>query len=146
MKEKNIDRRDFLKKSALTIAAGTVAFSAIDISKLIAAAGNSEDTEDTTEKVINLSDYPALQSTGGYAMITDKIIVIRTSSSNFVTLNITCTHKKCDVEFDGSGFECPCHGSEYNKTGKVLNGPATKNLRSYKTTYNSDNNTITIKM
>jgi Rieske Fe-S protein len=145
MEEKNINRRDFIKSSFVTIALGTVAFSALDITSLLAKASEKFNTE-TPEKVINLSDYPELQSVGGYAMVSKLVIVIRVSQSKFVALNITCTHKKCDVEYDGSGFECPCHGSQFNKYGKVTEGPAKNNLKSYKTEYNFDDDTLTIKM
>jgi cytochrome b6-f complex iron-sulfur subunit len=146
MEEKNIDRRDFLKKSIKAVAIGTLALSALDIKNLLAAVPESFSRSESPAKVINLSDYPDLQSVGGYAMISDKVIVIRTSSSKFVALNITCTHKKCDVDYNGTKFVCDCHGSEFSKTGKVLEGPATKNLKSYKTTYDSDAGTLTINM
>jgi len=143
MTDKNFSRRDFLKTSIKTLAIGTVALSTLNISGLIARASEQFE-ESTEEKVIKLSDYPALQSVGGYANITDKIIVIRTSQLKFIALNITCTHKKCDVEFDGNGFECPCHGSLFSKSGKVTQGPATKNLKSYKTVYNSEEDILTL--
>ena len=75
-----------------------------------------------------------------------KAFVMRTGSSKFLALSTLCTHKKCDVDFTGDGFECPCHGSTYDKSGKVTNGPAKKNLKSYKTTFNSEENTLTINM
>ena len=34
----------------------------------------------------------------------------------------------------------------YSSTGKVLEGPAKKNLKSYKTTYDAEANTLTINM
>jgi cytochrome b6-f complex iron-sulfur subunit len=143
MESKNFNRRDFIKSSFKTIAVGSLALSAIDVKKILA----SEPLESTgIQQVINLSDYPALGSVGGSAMISDKVIVIRSAGSKFIALNITCTHKKCEVEFDGSGFACPCHGSTYDRNGKVTNGPAKKNLRSYKTTYNEAENTLDIKM
>lgn len=146
MQKNDINRRDFLKKGAKTIAVGALALSSFDVLKLMASSDDYENVEGTVEKIINLSDYPALASVGGYAMITDKVIVIRKSSSKFIAINIVCTHKKCDVDYDGKGFECPCHGSTYNGNGKVLEGPATKNLKSYKVTYNSSDNTLTINM
>ena len=116
--------------------------SAIDIKKLLAQAESSKPSG--IAKVINLSDYPDLGSVGGYALVGGKTIVFRTGDSKFLALSLVCTHKKCEVEYNGSDFECPCHGSTYSKTGKVTNGPATKNLRTYKTTYSADDNTLTI--
>ncbi len=143
MKPENLKRREFISRSLKTVAAGSVALSVIDIRKLLASEPLSGEG---IQKVINLSEYPDLGSVGGSAMISSKVIVIRTGASKFLALNITCTHKKCDTEFDGSGFACPCHGSTYDKNGKVTNGPAKKNLKSYKTTFNEAENTLTVNM
>lgn len=143
MNSGNFNRRDFIRSSLKTIAVGSVALSALDVRKILA----SEPAETTgVQKVINLADYPDLGSVGGSAMITGKVIVIRTGGSQFIALNIVCTHKKCDTEFNGSGFECPCHGSTYDRSGKVTGGPAKKNLKSYKTSYNEAENTLTVNM
>ena len=41
-----------------------------------------------------------------------------------------CTHLGCTVfQGDEGGFECPCHGSEYDREGHVTHGPAQKDLR-----------------
>ena len=147
MNDNKINRRDFLLKGAKAAAVGAIAFSSLDIIKLVAASKESETEKSTgADKIINISDYPALGRTGGYEEVSKNILVIRTSSSKFLAINTVCTHKKCDVDFDGSSFECPCHGSTYSKTGKVTGGPSTKNLKTYKTEYNADNNTLTIKM
>lgn len=141
MDKENVNRRDFLKTSFKTIAIGSLALSAIDIKKLIA---ESEDKGNTTDamKVINVGDYPELSSVGGQVQI-GKVSISRTGQSKFLALSTICTHKKCDVDSTGNGFECPCHGSTFSKTGKVLIGPATKNLKSFKTTYNAEANTLT---
>ena len=42
-----------------------------------------------------------------------------------------CTHLGCvpqKVEGDGKGWFCPCHGSEYDISGRIRKGPAPKNL------------------
>lgn len=146
MENNNFNRRDFILKGAKTIAVGALALSSFDIVKLMAASKDTEYEESTVEKVINISDYPSLSSAGGYAMITKTVIVIRKSSSKFLALSTVCTHKKCDVEYDGSSFECPCHGSTFDAGGKVTAGPASKNLKSYKVSFDSSDNTLTINM
>ncbi|MDZ4713316.1 MAG: Rieske 2Fe-2S domain-containing protein [bacterium] len=143
MEKENYNRRDFLKTSLKTIAIGSLALSTIDIKKLMAEA--DADTASKITKVINVADYPALGSVGGNADI-GKAMVFRAGESKFTTISTVCTHKKCDVEFNGSDFECPCHGSTFTKSGKVTNGPATKNLKSYKTKYNAADNTLNISM
>jgi Rieske Fe-S protein len=79
-------------------------------------------------------------------MVTNTVIVIRKSSSKFIALSILCTHKNCKVDFDGDSFECPCHGSTYDGSGKVTGGPASKSLKSYKVVYDSGGQTLTINL
>jgi cytochrome b6-f complex iron-sulfur subunit len=45
-------------------------------------------------------------------------------------LNAVCTHLGCVVPWNNTEkkFKCPCHGSQYNKEGKVIRGPAPLSL------------------
>lgn len=45
-------------------------------------------------------------------------------------LNAVCTHLGCVVPWNASEnkFMCPCHGSQYDNTGKVVRGPAPLSL------------------
>jgi cytochrome b6-f complex iron-sulfur subunit len=45
-------------------------------------------------------------------------------------INAVCTHLGCVVPWNISEnkFMCPCHGSQYDKTGKVVRGPAPLSL------------------
>ena len=146
MTPENINRRDFIGKTFKTITIGALTLTALDITKLLAKTFDSNTSDNLNEKVIKISDYSDLASVGGYSLISDRLIVIRISSSKFIALNITCTHKKCAVDYDGESFTCPCHGSEYDKRGKVTHGPATKNLKSYKTNYDESSDELTINM
>jgi Rieske Fe-S protein len=48
------------------------------------------------------------------------------NGSTVVYLSAVCSHGGCNVEWDsGNGrFVCPCHLSEFDRTGRVLNPPA----------------------
>jgi cytochrome b6-f complex iron-sulfur subunit len=43
-------------------------------------------------------------------------------------ISLTCTHLGCNVEERNFGFECPCHSSRYDLDGRVLKGPAERDL------------------
>lgn len=45
-------------------------------------------------------------------------------------LNAICTHLGCVVPWNAAEnkFKCPCHGSQYDNTGKVVRGPAPRSL------------------
>lgn len=45
-------------------------------------------------------------------------------------INAVCTHLGCVVPWNAAEnkFKCPCHGSQYDSTGKVVRGPAPKSL------------------
>ena len=52
---------------------------------------------------------------------------------------MTCTHQGCELNIGGSMYTCPCHGSEFSNEGKVLQGPADKDLKTFKTETDHEN-------
>ncbi len=50
-----------------------------------------------------------------------------------IAVNPTCTHAGCTVKWQAeqATFVCPCHGSEFDLSGKVTKGPAAKPLPTY---------------
>jgi Rieske Fe-S protein len=58
------------------------------------------------------------------------IALYRDDKGNLHAVNPVCTHAKCIVAWNGAEktWDCPCHGARYNADGKVLTGPARKDL------------------
>ncbi|MBA3704336.1 MAG: FAD-dependent oxidoreductase [Bacteroidetes bacterium] len=54
----------------------------------------------------------------------------RDASGELFLVSAECTHLKCMVVWNNSekSWDCPCHGSRFTYTGKVINGPANKDL------------------
>jgi Rieske Fe-S protein len=62
----------------------------------------------------------------------EKIAVYRDDAGGLHERSAACTHLGCIVHWNPSEktWDCPCHGSRYDKMGKVINGPANKDLAS----------------
>jgi Rieske Fe-S protein len=63
----------------------------------------------------------------------DKVLLVHSSDGEIIALSTTCTHRGCDVRWnsDRGLIVCPCHGSEYDRHGANLKGPATRPLHRY---------------
>ncbi len=48
-------------------------------------------------------------------------------------VSVVCTHMKCTLNWNQAekSWDCPCHGSRFNYDGKVIEGCAIKDLRTY---------------
>ena len=62
------------------------------------------------------------------------LAVTRLSETVVVAVSRICTHMGCTVNLPlspGQVLECPCHGSRFQVTGEVVNGPAERPLSSF---------------
>jgi menaquinol-cytochrome c reductase iron-sulfur subunit len=59
--------------------------------------------------------------------------VVKSRSGEITAFDPICTHLGCAYRWEGSRHEfvCPCHGSRFTLEGKVLEGPATRDLDRY---------------
>jgi cytochrome b6-f complex iron-sulfur subunit len=97
---------------------------------------------------ITIDAASPLAAVGGAATVqasTGTYLIARTAQSAFTALTAVCTHEGCTVSgFANSVYVCPCHGSEFNTSGGVVQGPASSPLRQFQTTF--ANNVVTISV
>jgi len=62
------------------------------------------------------------------------IALYKESEVKYTALWTECTHQNCEVKPHDTIMACPCHGSEYNTRGKVLEGPAEHPLKTFHVT------------
>lgn len=63
----------------------------------------------------------------------EKCGAYRDGSGELFLVSAECTHLKCMLNWNGDekSWDCPCHGSRFTYTGKVINGPANEDLPSF---------------
>lgn len=81
--------------------------------------------DDPSALAVPESDVPAR----GALVLPEERIAIVNDGASFYALDLTCTHLGCTVKGTPTGFACPCHGSRFDPTGRVLVGPAPRPLR-----------------
>lgn len=62
-----------------------------------------------------------------------KVAAFRDEKGEIHALNPVCTHAACIVNWnqEEKSWDCPCHGARYDIGGRVLNGPAERNLEKF---------------
>lgn len=108
----------------------------------------SQSNKDNNTIIVPLSEFQIIKKdTISYR----DFVMVRTANQNFpICLYKTgvnqytaslmkCTHRGCELNVGGGIYSCPCHGSEFDKDGTVLEGPADENLKTFKTTIKDEN-------
>jgi cytochrome b6-f complex iron-sulfur subunit len=83
-------------------------------------------TVDASSPLAAVGSAALVQSSAG------DFLVARTAASTFTALTAICTHQTCTITgFAGQDYVCPCHGSTFDTSGRVVGGPAPTALRQY---------------
>jgi len=82
--------------------------------------------------------YPAGGSSdlqvGGARPLDDARVLVRRDELGIYAVTTVCTHRGCALGLDGDRLACPCHGAAFDLEGRVLRGPATRQLEHYRVT------------
>ncbi|HUI11458.1 MAG TPA: Rieske 2Fe-2S domain-containing protein [Bacteroidota bacterium] len=125
MQQPEMDRRTFLT---------ALGFGGVGLSALIAAAGNLlylKPAVDYGPPSVIRAGKPDEYKEGIKEVLEDQRVVVVRDRKGFAAISITCTHLGCTVRTSDAGFECPCHGSQYDNDGFVTGGPAPRPLDWY---------------
>lgn len=62
-----------------------------------------------------------------------KVGVYRDKNNKYFFIKPVCAHLGCELSFNSieKTWDCPCHGSRYDYTGKIISEPAIHNLETY---------------
>jgi len=123
-----MDRRGFLEMTACALVAG-------GLGGCVSLATVPVESRDGRIR-LQVRNHPQLGTPGGYVRILPvdhptHLLVFALPEDEFVVLSPVCTHRQCLVDVSGSRVVCPCHGSEYDRTGRVRVGPAERPLTRY---------------
>lgn len=125
-------RRDFIEQSCFACGAALLGISAATLESCSAPQnltlatfeqGNiiipksAFDTEKV--KVIRVADFK------------DDILVVKQADSSYKAFLMKCTHKNADLKQEATDLKCNLHGSRFSFDGKVTQGPAKTDLKSY---------------
>ena len=128
-------RRNFLRQLSLILASIAGFFAFISLFRFaipgLSKAGNRV-------KIGKPASYPL----NDYTYIPEYKLFIYRDNAGVKVVSAICTHLGCVIEKTEEGFQCPCHGSCFNESGKVISGAASKDLPWYRLYKDTDGQVI----
>lgn len=70
------------------------------------------------------TDVPA----EGALVFREQRVALLREGDRVYSMGLVCTHLGCTVNVTADGLSCPCHGSRFDRQGRVLKGPADRPL------------------
>lgn len=123
VKEKTtVSRRDFLGLASLGVA--LISGLGMLTGMFRMSKPNVRYEESTKFKIGKAENFPV----GTVKKLDGRGVFIFANDDGLHAISSVCTHLGCIVAITETGFQCPCHGSRYNENGKVIGGPAPRNL------------------
>ena len=131
-------RRDFLNKFAIgTVAGAGVVTIAATIGEILPPSTESYNLI----KLGRMDDFPL----NDFTFIPGKKIYIYRTRQYMRAISAVCTHLGCTINKSEKGFQCPCHGSHFDKLGMPYSGPASRPLDRYQVSL-TDQGQVTVNL
>lgn len=126
MTDKKVSRRDFLK-----IAWGAAgALAAAEAGGVVLSFFAPRVVEGEFGGVIEAGSVESFPPGSVTPFTQGRFYLVRMPDGGFVALYRKCTHLGCAVPWNPAEgkFICPCHGSEFEQDGQLINAPAPRPL------------------
>ncbi|NEQ31803.1 MAG: cytochrome b6-f complex iron-sulfur subunit [Leptolyngbya sp. SIO4C5] len=137
----NLGRRQFMNLLTFGAVTGTALGALYPVVKYFippssGAAGGGVTAKDALGNDVIVSEFLEEHGAGSRTLAQGLkgdptyLVVTESGSLEDYGINSICTHLGCVVPWNASEnkFICPCHGSQYDATGKVVRGPAPLSL------------------
>ena len=134
-------RRDFVRAGAATVAAALLPSCASIVTRRVPL--------DNGLIRLSLRQHPELAEPRGSLRLLpdgweDPVYLLALERGGYAAVSSVCTHRGCTVDLGGPGLSCPCHGSQYDREGNVMRGPANRALQRYPVRASGDELTIEV--
>jgi cytochrome b6-f complex iron-sulfur subunit len=98
-------------------------------------AGYARDASDAhAGRVVDAGPIGNYASDGVYGGFRDLGFFVVRKGAKVIAFSAFCTHRKCKLTAERDlSFYCKCHGSTFDPSGKVTEGPATRDLPTFPT-------------
>jgi Rieske Fe-S protein len=81
------------------------------------------------ERVVNVGPVSDYAADGVHGRYRDQGFFVVRQGGTLFAVSAICTHRKCKLNTEPNGsFLCPCHGSTFDSKGRVIKGPARRDL------------------
>lgn len=143
-------RNEFLSKLGIGTLAVCMGCSMVSCSKSgNPGPSNNDNNPPASGTNVDIDLNSSLKNVGDQ-LVRNGVIVVRVAGGNtassFTAVQVACTHEGTSINYNNSQgiFICPLHGSEFSKTGALIQGPATRSLKQYAVAINGSTLTVTV--
>ncbi|MDQ6889087.1 MAG: Rieske (2Fe-2S) protein [Bacteroidota bacterium] len=130
-----MERRNFIKSTCNICLLGASGFIAAQVQSCSPASFPIFKTDVTDKKVsvpLSLFNKSPFQIIRPKNMFYD-IAVRKKEDNSYEALLLLCTHQENQLTVTGNGYNCSLHGSQFDKDGNLLKGPAERPLQHLQT-------------
>ncbi|MDQ6844105.1 MAG: Rieske (2Fe-2S) protein [Bacteroidota bacterium] len=141
-----MERRDFIRSTCNICLLGAAGFIAAQLPGCSPAAFTIFKTDVADKKVsvpLSLFDKSSFLIVRPKNMFYD-MAVRKKEDNSYDALLLLCPHQQNQLTTTGNGYNCSLHGSQFDKDGNVLKGPAERPLQHLQTLIDGSNLIIQI--